>query len=65
MLWDSLDDLRHRERLPRAGDAEEDLLLPPFPEAADERLDRRGLVPLRRQLGDDFEEAHFFGMERR
>ena len=28
-----LDDLRHRERLPRAGDAEEDLVLLPLPEA--------------------------------
>ena len=59
-----LDDLRHREGLPRPGDAEEDLVLLPLAEAADERLDRRGLVSLRRQVGDDLEPAHFFGIAR-
>ena len=59
-----LDDLGHRERLSRAGDAEKDLVLLFLAEAADERLDRRGLVSLRRQVGDDLEPAHVFGIAR-
>ncbi len=53
-----LDDLRHRERLARARDAEEDLLLPPLAESRDELLDRARLVALRRERGEDLEIRH-------
>ena len=53
-----LDDLRHRERFPRARHAEKDLLLPSLAVGGDELLDGAGLIALRRQGGEKLEVGH-------
>src|SRR5262249_30877693 len=56
---DACDDVRHRERLARAGDAEQDLMASAFLDPADELLDRLRLVALRLEIGHDLKTAFF------
>ena len=57
---DRLDHLRHRERLPRSGGAEEHLVLRAGMDALRELPDRLRLVALRLERGDELEVHYFF-----
>ena len=54
-----LDDLRHRERLSGAGDAEQRLVGEPGPNPLDEPVDRGGLIAGGGEVGDDGEGPGF------
>ena len=60
----ALDDLRHRERLSGAGDAEQGLVGEPGSDPLDEPVDRGGLVAGGGEVGDDGEGSGFHGCHR-
>src|SRR5262249_48742026 len=53
-----LDDVRHRERLPRAGDSQQHLVAFLRTDAANQPLDRLGLIAGRLEVADQLEWGH-------